>query len=64
MGPVVLKLFRQPFSLVQWSHFPGAIRHVYDEGDPADVTADWGASSSEAKSGHEYPVSAKTREGD
>jgi hypothetical protein len=57
-------LFRQPFSFVHWSHFPGAIRHAYDDGDPADVTADLGACSSEAKSGHECPVSAKTREGD
>jgi hypothetical protein len=50
MSPVRLKLLCQPFFLVHWSHFPGAIRHGYDEGNPIGVTTPSNRESGRQKS--------------
>src|SRR5262245_38416478 len=38
MRPIGFELLRQPFFLGHRSHVLDAIRHVHDEGNPADVT--------------------------
>src|SRR5262245_5548679 len=66
MRPIGFELLRQPFFLVHRSLVLDAIRHVYDEGNPADVTP---ASKRELhrqmpNPNLTYVVSTKTGEGD